>query len=222
MAKVYFKGFKDATPLNTLLADSEAETTLFENSKNIKLKFTRKQFASFLTACDIFKTLSEHQNFNDYVNEVLGGNVEINSVTKQLVDPILKATEKIQNPEIKSLLRDQQPIKATSKSYFTEPIQMTSACRQLYNAVTNNISFNLRYSIDDDIVCITDIRKMLTAYFVQNKLKKPEGTVFDEFLQTIAPKMSATLDTSVESSEKIIPKGDIKTVHAIIKEIAFE
>jgi hypothetical protein len=224
MAKVYFKGLKGTDNTKTTRADETEETTLFENSKNIKLKFTRKQFENFQTACDIFTVVVSHPSFNDYVKTVLGNDVEVKSIRKQLVEPILQATEKIQNPEIKSML----PRKANARntqSYFTEKIQITNACRMLYEKVQSDMEFELRYPVEEDIICITDIRKLLTTYFVSNDLKQAAGTVFTELLQTLAPNtfnsVKQTLVHPVGSSDMLIPKGHMKTVHAIVKELAF-
>lgn len=223
MAKINLKGLKDLEPGETTIGTSSG-ITLFENSKNIKLRFTRKQFESFTSACNILNSLSSHPRFNEYIKNVLGDDVDIKSIRKQLIDPILQAREKIHNPEIKAQFRDENTVKKSTKSYFTEPIEMTDACLMLYETVKEHIEFELRHPAHENLVCFTDIRKMLTIYFDMNNLKTPQGTVFTDLLQKLAPNTYASLKTTmedVEDSEILIPKGDKKTVHAIAKEIAF-
>lgn len=199
------------------------------NSKHtIKMKFTKKQFDAYLVACNIFNSISLDPRFNDFVKEIMGEDIEVKYITTQLVNPIVKSVEKVTNEEIKSLVKKE---KGSSKngpsreSYFTSPVNITAKGRTLYSYVKDNIEFELRHPIKEGFICFTDLRKMLNVYLETNNLKKAQGTIFDSKMQELA---SETFDQEKEGllvtyiDEKktlLIPKGQNKVMHKIIKEI---
>jgi len=207
---------------NEVPAANLANTELFADSKNIKLKFTKHQYQQYVTACNIFTCIADHPNFNDFIKSVLGNDIDIRSIRKQLVNPIIQSTQKIANTEVKALFPKPQRATTNKNSYFTAPIPLTDTCNMLYNKVSQHLSFDLRHPIHEQVICVTDIRKILNVYFTKNNLKKPQGIEYDYFLQQITPNTFDNIKEQLITDKNIllIPKSNHKIIHAIVKELS--
>lgn len=196
------------------------EEQALDNKRVVKLRFTSKQYAAFRDACKVFELVSADPGFVQLVKSALGADIKEPTIQKQLVDPIIDAPTKIPM-KIPKLIEQGQK----RESYFTNPTPLTKRGLQLYLKVASVVDKeNLRYDVDKNMTCITDIRIMVTKYVELSGLKTDMGTAIDAFLLSIAPE---TIKSNKEhlfraDGKYFIPKGDRKIITGIVNEITFE
>jgi hypothetical protein len=215
------EGLRAILPLRKDIEPEASEN--YDPSKYVKLKFTRRQYDAFRDACNIFTAVSEHPEFNDFVQKALNADIKVRTIKTQLVSPIADAPTRIINLGLKaSSSKGEQHVPKIT--YFTRPIAPTDACMKLYSHVAALVDGNTKYNIASDCqTCITDIRRMLSKYINASNIKSDDGTIVDDFLQKIAYK---TLNKGNQALLRIdgsyvIPKGDRKIHEQIVNEIAF-
>ena len=209
------QGLRDILPLKKHI---ELEELVKSNtSKYVKLRFTRKQYDAFRSACGIFEVISDHPEFNSFVQLALNADVKPRIVAHQLTNPITSAPTKIVDSALKV---SNNPPKVT---YFTAPIEPTDMCKQLYSRIADGGSINTKYDIlESNKTCITDIRLMLGKYIVIKHLKTDKGTIVNEFLQSIAHNtFNSTKQLLLHiDNEYVIPRNDKRIVIQMVNEIA--
>ena len=210
-------GIKDLLSMDKKIDEDDYEE---QHDKVVKLKFTRKQFQAFRDACSILRVVSEDSRFPEFVTSVLGSDVKVQTISKQMVQPIINAPMKIPVKLVRASNKSEGD--SEKKSYFTAPIDATDSCRRLYNVVKDE-GFEPRQDINSGITCITDIRVMISKYIIANELRDRTGVVIDDLILDIAP--NSVKDNNERlyriDSKHIIPKGDKKVMTSIIQEIAF-
>lgn len=210
------KGLTEIMPMNKEIdADDQEEQ---QSARVIKLRFTRKQYEAFRNACTILEIVSSDDKFSDFVKSVLGNDVKVPTINKQLVQPIIEAPMRI---PVK-IIRAPKTGQPKRDSYFTNPIEATEKCIKLYSAVEDE-GVNLKQNIQEGVTCVTDVRSMMSRYVSLNNLRNEHGVVVDDFIRELAPK------SLIENSEYIhrvngqyvIPKGNRKVMTNIVNEVTF-
>ena len=188
-----------------------------KSSKYVKVRFTRKQYEAFRNACSILEVVSGHAEFDTFVQLALDAKVKSRIISQQLIHPIVTAPTKIVD-------NARTPASQSPKvTYFTAQIQPTDTCKALYSRIADSGDIKTRYDIrESDITCITDIRLMIGRYIAINHLKTPEGTIVDDFLQSIAFDTLNTMKHEMLNinGKLIIPRHDKKIVIRMVNEIA--
>jgi len=196
--------------------EAEEVDQAFQQTKVIRLRFTRRQYQSFRDACTILELVSSDPGFPDFVKKALGADIKVATIAKQFVNPILEAPMRIpvKIPRAKSANPEKE-------SYFTAPIDVTDKCMQLYKKVANHVQ--LRYDVSQGKTCVTDVRVMVSKYFAVFNLKNDQGTTLDNFIYKLTPDaINSSKDVLYRVGNKyVIPRGDRKVVTGIINEIAF-
>ena len=190
-----------------------------KSSKYVKVRFTRKQYEAFRNACSIFEVVSGHAEFDTFVQLALDAKVKSRIISQQLIHPIVTAPTKIVD-------NAKTPASQSPKvTYFTAQIQPTDTCKALYSRIADSGHIKTRYDIrESDITCITDIRLMIGRYIAINRLKTAEGTIVDDFLQSIAFDTLNTMkhDMLNMNGNLVIPRHDKKIIIRMVNEIAVQ
>lgn len=202
--------------MNKVIDTDDQETQ--DSTKVVKLRFTRKQYQTFRDACKIFEVVSSDKQFTEFVKSVLGTDVKIATINKQLVQPILDAPVRIPM----KLPRATKVGEQKRDSYFTAPTKATDKCLQLYNKVKNE-DISLRQSIQDGTTCVTDVRVMVSRYISMMELRGEQGVVLDDFICKLASKSVRENSDQLHRIENhlVIPKGNRKVMTSIVNEITF-
>ena len=190
----------------------------YKASKYVKVKFTQKQYETFRNACSIFEVVSGHAEFDMFVQLALDAKVKSRIISQQLINPIVTAPTKIVD-RFKTQELDALP----KVTYFTAQIQPTDTCKALYARIADSGDIKTRYDIrESNITCITDIRLMMGRYIAIQRLKTAEGTIVDDFLQSIASDTLNTMKHEMHTidGKLIIPKHDKKIIIRMVNEIA--
>ena len=193
-----------------------------QNTKVVKLRFTRKQYQTFRDACKMFEIVSSHPEFNSLVSKAFSADIKVPTIAKQIVTPIVEAPLNI---PMKLPRKGNSNPSDRKESYFTTPVPATDKAFKLYSQVTEEVGDMLRYNLKEGKnTCVTDVRVMLSKYFSSMNLKNEQGTVVDDFLFELAPgSLNNYKDRMFNVDGKwLIPKGDTKVVTGIINEVAFE
>lgn len=193
-----------------------------QNTKVVKLRFTRKQYQTFRDACKMFEIVSSHPEFNSLVSKAFGAEIKVPTIAKQIVTPIVEAPLYIPMKLPKKGNYNQSDRK---ESYFTLPAPATDKAFKLYSKVTDEVENVLRYDLKEGKnTCVTDVRVMLSKYFSSMNLKNEQGTEVDDFLFDLAPgSLNSSKDRMLHFNGKLlIPKGDTKIVTGIINEVTFD
>lgn len=207
------------------------ENTIFEGddsvvdsgktpAKVVKLRFTAKQYATFREACKIFKVISLHPGFTDFVVKAIDSDVTIqtSSIQKQLVNPIVEAPLRIPH---------KTESKGTEKkeSYFTNPVPVTNEVKKLYYAVSRNVDKgSLKQNIDNGLTCVTDVRGFFTKFIHAHKLNASEhGVEISKQFASFAPKVIKSEDSNLKkvNDKSYIPKGNRKIITLMVNEVLF-
>ena len=190
-----------------------------KSSKYVKVRFTRKQYEAFRNACSIFEVVSGHAEFDTFVQLALDAKVKSRIISQQLIHPIVTAPTKIvDNARTPASTTDSPKV-----TYFTAQIQPTDTCKALYSRIADSGDIKTRYDIrESDITCITDIRLMISRYIAIKHLKTAEGTIVDDFLQSIAFDTLNTMKHEMLNidGKRIIPRHDKKIIIRMVNEIA--
>lgn len=200
-----------------VLMDKKIETDeQTKNTKIVKLRFTRKQYESFRDAVQIFKLVSSHEGFTDFVKAALDADIKVSSISKQFVNPIVDAPTKIPMKIPRA-----QSDGTKRETYFTAPIDVTKKCELLYSHVKDDVE--LRHDMSDGKTCVTDVRVMVGKYFSTRDLKTDDGVILDDFILDLTPgAVSSHKDILQRKGGKYrIPKGDRKVMSGIVNEVAF-
>lgn len=210
------KGISELMSMNKVIDTDDQDT--HDSTKVVKLRFTRKQYQTFRDACKIFEVISEDKQFPEFVKSVLGADVKVSTINKQLVQPILDAPVRIP-------LKLPRAVKAGEQkkdSYFTAPTEATDKCLQLYDAVKSD-DLKLRQSIQDGTTCVTDVRVMVSRYISVMDLRGEQGVTLDEFLCKLASKSVHEHSDQLHRVGRhlVIPKGNRKVMTSIVNEITF-
>jgi hypothetical protein len=204
------QGLKEVIPRSSTIykyEDSDGEEGI-ENTANImKIRFTKKQWKIFISACRMFKQLSEDPAFPNYVSYAMRDDIKTNDIATHLVSPIIQAPSRLQTTKSKK-----DKTKSDGDVYFTKEKTSTDAVRKLYNAVKPELDESkLRYN-QTSVTCPSDIRSLLSMYITKHNLKKDDGTHLDKFLKEIAPNTLHEMD--------IIQRNDRRTIMIMVKEIS--
>lgn len=220
MAKLPPQGLKDIQHLRKSINEDEEDNNV---SKYIKLKFTRRQYETFRNACNIFSVVASHPGFNDFVNEALETKVTSHTLNIQMVNPINTSLTKIYDPIVKKSIKNKNVTHEPKITYFNQPREVTESCISLYDKVKDINTLHTQYDVLEGQTSITDIRTMLGKYIIKYDLKNEYGTIFDDFLQHIAPKTfnENKYTLLIVDDHFVIPKNDKKLIYGIINNIVF-
>ena len=214
------------TGMNAMIAMNKTieEETLEQpqNTKVVKLRFTRKQYQTFRDACKMFEIIASHPEFNSLVSKAFGADIKVPTIAKQIVTPIVEAPLYIPMKLPRKGNANQSDRK---ESYFTQPTPATDKAFKLYSKVTKEVGDGLRYDLKEGKnTCVTDVKVMLSKYFSSMSLKNEQGTVVDDFLFDLTPgSLNNYRDRMLHVDGKLlIPKGDTKIVTGIINEVTFD
>ena len=213
------KGMNAMIAMNKTIEEDVEQS---QNTKVVKLRFTRKQYQTFRDACKMFEIVSSHPDFNSLVSKAFGAEIKVPTIAKQIITPIVEAPLYIPMKLPKKGNYNQSDRK---ESYFTLPAPATDKAFKLYSKVTNEVEDVLRYDLKEGKnTCVTDVRVMLSKYFSSMNLKNEQGTVVDDFLFDLAPgSLNNSKDRMLHVDGKLlIPKGDTKIVTGIINEVTFD
>ena len=223
MSKLPADGLQAILHLKKIVEPEDSANS--QSSKYVRLRFTRKQYEAFINACSILDVVSSHEDFNRFVQKALDADVKPRFIASQFVNPIVEAPTRIADPALKSSAKKSGDENHIPKiTYFTKPIQPTDVCRELYSRVADSVDGEVKYNIiKSDTTCITDIRRMLSRYIANNELRHTEGTIYDNFLQTVAHNTFREHKHDLFRIEDtfVIPKGNRKIITDIVNEIAF-
>lgn len=190
-------GFKDFKDKQIIFELNEFDQDV--SSKYVKLRFTPKQYAAWREACNMFNIISKHEGFNDFIIQAINSDVEIRvqSIAKQLVEPIVNAPTKI--------ILQQSRTGESKVSYFTKPIPVTKEAKKLYDAVKKDIDKTaFKHDIESGMTCVTDIRKYLNKFIKDNKLDdNTYGIELSKQFISFAPKI-------IKANEKYFVTHDSK------------
>lgn len=202
-----------------IVENTDAAEEAKKIAKIIKLRYTVKQYDTFRDACRIFSIIASHPGFNAFVAKALETEVRAVTIKKQLVDPIVNAPLKIPMKKIRKV--GDSP----KESYFTAPAPVTPEVKRLYNIVKSKIDKEtLKQNIDNDVTCVTDVKKFITTYIAMNNLVHPEhGIELSKGLNGLAPKVIKSNSDLIHRVENkyYIPKGDRKIITLIMNELLF-
>ena len=209
-------GITEAMSMNKEIDTDDQD--VYESTKVVKLRFTRKQYQAFRDACKIFEVVSIDSKFIDFVKSVLGPDVKVPTINKQFVKPILEAPVRIPIKVPRVAKAGEQK----RESYFTAPTAATDKCLQLYSKVKDE-EVDLKQNIREGITCVTDVRVMMSRYISMENLRNEHGIVLDDFICKLVPK---SLHENNDQLHRVdghfaIPKGNRKVMTAIVNEITF-
>ena len=198
--------------------DTDEHQDAHQQTKVVKLRFTRKQYEAFRDACTIMGIVSSDPKFTDYVKSVLGDDVKVPTISKQFVQPIVDAPTRIPL----KLPRAAKASDQKRESYFTAPTRATDECMLLYAEVEED-GVDLKQNIKEGITCITDVRVMMSRYIALNDLRNEDGILVDEFIYKLAPGALNNNSDQIHriGGKHVIPKGNRKVMTDIVNEVTF-
>ena len=209
-------GITEAMSMNKEIDTDDQD--VYESTKVVKLRFTRKQYQAFRDACKIFEVVSMDSKFIDFVKSVLGPDVKVPTINKQFVKPILEAPVRIPIKVPRVAKAGEQK----RESYFTAPTAATDKCLQLYSKVEGE-GVDLKQNIKENLTCVTDVRVMMSRYISMENLRNEHGIVLDDFICKLVPKSLHENSDQLHRVEGhfVIPKGNRKVMTSIVNEITF-
>lgn len=202
------------------LDDEELQNVQPKQSNIVKLKFTSRQYNSFVNACTTFNAISQNPEFYSFVRASLSGRGDKQTINKQLVTPIVDAPKKLYVGKKSRAKGDQE--KSINSIYFIRPTPTTPSCKKLYNKIKNSIDNSLLRYDNTNTTCFTDVRVMLREYISSNNLKDEQGgTTIDTFLQGLASNTvnKYSDDLIYDGQNYSLPKGDRKIIMSLADEI---
>lgn len=221
MANLPKGGLRDIQHLRKSINNNEENDNA---SKYVKIKFTRRQYDTFIKACNIFSVIVKHDDFHDFVVKALETkDITQHVINTQLINPIETAPTKIYDPVSRKSMKNTTVDHKPKITYFNQPREITDSCISLYEKVKNVSTLHTQYNVLEGNTSITDIRTMLGKYINEYELKNEYGTIFDDFMQSIAPEtFNQHKSTLLYIDDNfLIPKKDKKLIYYIIREIIF-